>query len=284
MSLHGSCDSRRAGRPDRHPDPARPPASRAARRRARRRSLALGDELSDLQERLFAEGASGGHRAGAAGAPGHGHLRQGRRPAAHGRAGRPAGRAHHLVQGADRGGARATTSCGGSSRRCPRPGIIGVFDRSHYEDVLIARVRELAPPQEIERRYDAINDFEKRLVDEGTVVVKCMLHISRRRAEGSGCWPGSTTRQALEVQPRRRRRARALGRLPRRPTRSRWSAPTPSTRRGTSSPATSKWYRNLAVGAAAPRDAARHATRSWPEPDYDVEEQRSRLTGEDAAS
>ena len=63
-------------------------------------------------------------------------------------------------------------------RRLPEPGLIGVFDRSHYEDVLIARVRELAPPAEIERRYGAINEFEKRVTDAGTRVVKVMLHIS----------------------------------------------------------------------------------------------------------
>ncbi|MBU4465947.1 MAG: polyphosphate kinase 2 family protein [Actinobacteria bacterium] len=63
-------------------------------------------------------------------------------------------------------------------KRVPQPGYIGVFDRSHYEDVLIGRVRQLAPPEEIERRYGAINDFEKRLTDAGTRVVKVMLHIS----------------------------------------------------------------------------------------------------------
>ncbi|GAA2973664.1 PPK2 family polyphosphate:nucleotide phosphotransferase [Microbacterium terrae] len=63
-------------------------------------------------------------------------------------------------------------------QRVPEPGLIGVFDRSHYEDVLIGRVRELAPAAEIERRYGAINEFEKRLVDGGTRVVKVMLHIS----------------------------------------------------------------------------------------------------------
>lgn len=63
-------------------------------------------------------------------------------------------------------------------KRVPQPGIIGVFDRSQYEDLLIGRVRELAPPEEIERRYGAINDFEKRLVDGGTRVIKVMLHIS----------------------------------------------------------------------------------------------------------
>lgn len=63
-------------------------------------------------------------------------------------------------------------------RETPPPGFIGVFDRSHYEDVLIGRVRQLAPAEEIERRYGAINDFEKRVTDAGTRIVKVMLHIS----------------------------------------------------------------------------------------------------------
>ena len=61
----------------------------------------------------------------------------------------------------------------------PSAGMIGVFDRSHYEDVLIARVRELAPAEELERRYDAINAFEQELVDDDTTVIKVMLHLGR---------------------------------------------------------------------------------------------------------
>jgi len=63
-------------------------------------------------------------------------------------------------------------------KHVPEGGYIGVFDRSHYEDVLIGRVRELASAEEIERRYGAIVDFEKRLTDAGIRVVKVMLHIS----------------------------------------------------------------------------------------------------------
>jgi PPK2 family polyphosphate:nucleotide phosphotransferase len=63
-------------------------------------------------------------------------------------------------------------------REVPAAGYIGVFDRSHYEDVLIGRVRELAPPEEIERRYGAINAFEAELAARGTRIVKVMLHIS----------------------------------------------------------------------------------------------------------
>ncbi len=63
--------------------------------------------------------------------------------------------------------------------RAPEKGYIGVFNRSHYEDVLIVRVHGWASPEAIERRYDHINAFEKLLSDEGTVVVKIMLHISK---------------------------------------------------------------------------------------------------------
>ncbi|WP_448808416.1 polyphosphate kinase 2 family protein [Agromyces bauzanensis] len=64
------------------------------------------------------------------------------------------------------------------AKRVPDAGMIGVFDRSHYEDVLIGKVRELASPEEIERRYDAINEFEAELAASGTTIIKVMLHIS----------------------------------------------------------------------------------------------------------
>jgi PPK2 family polyphosphate:nucleotide phosphotransferase len=63
-------------------------------------------------------------------------------------------------------------------RELPTAGLIGVFDRSHYEDVLIGRVKQLAPPEEIEQRYELINAFEQELVDDDTTVIKVMLHIS----------------------------------------------------------------------------------------------------------
>ncbi|MFM7807520.1 MAG: polyphosphate kinase 2 family protein, partial [Planctomycetota bacterium] len=62
---------------------------------------------------------------------------------------------------------------------CPRRGEIGVFNRSHYEDVLVTRVHDLVPRKRIERRYGAINEFERHLVDEGTHIVKFFLWISR---------------------------------------------------------------------------------------------------------
>src|SRR5690606_20360742 len=64
-------------------------------------------------------------------------------------------------------------------KRLPQPGFIGVFDRSHYEDVLIGKVRGLAAPSEIERRYDAIVAFERGVAASGIRIIKVMLHISR---------------------------------------------------------------------------------------------------------
>jgi PPK2 family polyphosphate:nucleotide phosphotransferase len=63
-------------------------------------------------------------------------------------------------------------------RRLPQPGDIGIFNRSHYEDVLIARVRGLAAQAVIERRYGQINRFERELVRSGMALVKLCLHIS----------------------------------------------------------------------------------------------------------
>jgi PPK2 family polyphosphate:nucleotide phosphotransferase len=63
-------------------------------------------------------------------------------------------------------------------KHLPQPGFVQIFNRSHYEDVLIARVHNLAAPDVIERRYGQINEFEKELVKSGTRVVKFMLHIS----------------------------------------------------------------------------------------------------------
>ncbi|MFI4871437.1 MAG: polyphosphate kinase 2 family protein [Phycisphaerales bacterium JB061] len=61
----------------------------------------------------------------------------------------------------------------------PRRGMIGVFNRSHYEDVLVVRVLNLVPESEWSLRYDQINDFERLLTESGTRILKFMLHISK---------------------------------------------------------------------------------------------------------
>jgi PPK2 family polyphosphate:nucleotide phosphotransferase len=61
----------------------------------------------------------------------------------------------------------------------PAKGMMGVFNRSHYEDVLIVRVHKLVPPHVWKKRYQHIRDFERMLSDEGTHIVKFFLHISK---------------------------------------------------------------------------------------------------------
>jgi len=78
----------------------------------------------------------------------------------------------------------------------PRKGHITVFNRSHYEDVLVVKVRNLAPPKQVERRYEQINAFEKLLSENGTRVLKLMLHVSREEQ-------GERLRERLEIPSKR---------------------------------------------------------------------------------
>ncbi len=64
-------------------------------------------------------------------------------------------------------------------RRVPRRGNIGIFNRSHYEDVLVVRVHNLVPEEEWRSRYNRINEFERLLCEGGVTIVKCFLHISK---------------------------------------------------------------------------------------------------------
>ena len=134
-------------------------------------------ELSALQERLFAEGRGGGKRSLLL-------VVQGMDTSGKG------GIMRHVVGAVDPQGVALTSFKAPTPqeqshdflwrirRALPEPGTIGVFDRSHYEDVLIARVRDLVPTATWRRRYAAINRFEETLVRRGTTVVKVMLHIS----------------------------------------------------------------------------------------------------------
>jgi PPK2 family polyphosphate:nucleotide phosphotransferase len=78
----------------------------------------------------------------------------------------------------------------------PRRGYVTVFNRSHYEDVLVVKVRKLAPAGEIEQRYEQINQFEKHLIENGTRVLKLMLHVSKEEQ-------GERLRERLEVPKKR---------------------------------------------------------------------------------
>ena len=157
----------------------------------------------------------------------------------------------------------------------PEPGQLAVFDRSHYEDVLIGRVRELADADEIERRYGAINDFEAELVASGTVVVKAMLHISsdeqhsrlaERLERPEKFWkfnPGDLAERALWPAYQEAYQV-ALERT------STEAAPWHVV------PADRKWYARLAV-AELVTDALLSLGQDWPPADFDVQEQQAAL-------
>lgn len=157
----------------------------------------------------------------------------------------------------------------------PQPGFLGIFDRSQYEDVLIARVRKLAGDKEIERRYGAINDFEAAYVEGGGTIIKCFLHISKddqkerlqaRLDDPSKHWkynPGDIDERALwddyqkayEIALDRCSTAKAPWFL------------VPSGR---------KWYRNWAV-AQLLLEHLEALDLDWPKADFDVEAEKARL-------
>jgi len=64
-------------------------------------------------------------------------------------------------------------------RRAPALGVLGIFNRSHYEDVLVVRVHKLVPPEVWKQRYEQINAFERILSENGTLILKFFLHISK---------------------------------------------------------------------------------------------------------
>jgi PPK2 family polyphosphate:nucleotide phosphotransferase len=66
---------------------------------------------------------------------------------------------------------------------CPKKGMIHVFNRSHYEDILVPTVEEFLPKELVHSRFESINNFEKMLTAEGTVILKFYLHISKERQE-----------------------------------------------------------------------------------------------------
>lgn len=160
-------------------------------------------------------------------------------------------------------------------KRVPEPGFIGVFDRSHYEDVLIGRVRHLADDAEIERRYGAINAFEKGLVERGIRIVKVMLHISpdeqkarlaERLDRPDKYWkynPGDVDERALWPQYMD-------------------AYQTVFDRTSTPDapwfvvPADRKWYARLAVQALL-LDALEDIDPQWPAADFDVAVEKARL-------
>lgn len=160
-------------------------------------------------------------------------------------------------------------------RELPTAGMIGVFDRSHYEDVLIHRVRGFSTPEVIEERYGIIRDFERELIAGGTRIVKVMLHISAdeqkerlgdRLEDPAKHWkynPGDLDERALWPAYLEAYQI-AIART------STDEAPWYVV------PADHKWYARLAVQHLL-LDALRGLKLTWPKADYDVEAEKMRL-------
>ena len=241
--------------------------------------LGLGDDLSELQERLYAEGVAD---------VGHGRsvllVLQGMDTSGKG------GTLRHTVGLVDPQGVRISSFKKPTPeelehdflwrirKALPTRGIIGVFDRSHYEDVLVVRVHQLVPAEEVEKRYDAINAFEAEVAAAGITLVKCMLHISpktqkerllARLEDPTKHWkfnPGdiderghwAAYREAYEIALERTNTEVAP-----------WYV----------IPSDHKWYRNLAIGQLL-HETLTNMNPQWPPADFDVAEQKRRLAEE----
>jgi PPK2 family polyphosphate:nucleotide phosphotransferase len=236
----------------------------------------LGPRLADLQERLFAEGHTEGRRRLLL-------VLQGMDTSGKG------GTLRHVVGEVDPQGVtihsfKAPTHEELShdflwriKRALPGPGMIGVFDRSYYEDVVVVRVRNLVEPRTWRRRYATINRFEESLAAEGTTIVKCFLHISkdesrnrllRRLDEPAKLWkfnPGDIDSRA-EWDGLIEAYSDALERC--NTDVAPWHVV----------PADRKWYRNWAIMNILVEQLEALKVE-WPQPEFDVAEQRARLLG-----
>jgi PPK2 family polyphosphate:nucleotide phosphotransferase len=159
------------------PDPSDTPGVKG-RSDARKDGAKMAPELADLQERLFANGKVGSNRRLLL-------LLQGMDASG------KDGTVKHVVGQVNPAGCRIT-SFGAPTKEelshdflwritnaLPAAGQLGVFNRSHYEDVLIVRVHDLVPRATWSRRYARINTWEKRVASQGTTIVKVFLHISK---------------------------------------------------------------------------------------------------------
>ncbi|NLG20036.1 MAG: polyphosphate kinase 2 family protein [Actinomycetales bacterium] len=238
-------------------------------------ALAAADaEMDDLQERLFAHGRSGGTEKLLL-------VIQGLDTSGKG------GIMRHVVGSVDPQGTEITAFKAPTKeelahpflwrirKALPGPGMIGVFDRSHYEDVLIVRVHDLVEPAVWGRRYSTINEFEQGLVEDDTTVIKVMMHISKdeqgeRLAERldnpEKFWkynPGDVD-ERMHWDDYMEAYQAIMDKT------STKSAPWFVV------PADRKWYARLAVQQLL-REHLRALDLQWPEADFDVEAEKKRL-------
>ena len=234
----------------------------------------LGERLDGLQEALYAEATAGGRRAlllvlqgmdtsGKGGTIRHVggltnpqglHIASFKKPT-------PEELEHHFLWRI--------------RKEVPRPGFIGVFDRSHYEDVLVPRVEGLITEDALRERYDEINAFEAELAGQGVTVMKCMLHISPQE---------QSERLLARLDDPTKRWKYNPGDLD---SRAKWGdyqqAYSDALRHCDSDaapwyvvPSDRKWYRNWAVAALLAETLA-EMDPQFPQPDIDIDAERARL-------
>ena len=255
-------------------DAAATPGFDGSRSDGERALAAMGEELPELQERLYAHGRTGGDRSVLL-------VLQGLDTAGKG------GIVRHVLGLVDPQGV-ALRSFGVPSaeerrhhylwrvrRALPRPGSIGVFDRSHYEDVLVPRVEELVAPEVWQARYDELNRFEAQTAAAGTTIVKVALWVSpdeqlrrlRKRLERPDkMWKYDPS----DVDARAKRPAYEAAYQDLLDRTSTDLAPWYVV------PADHKWYARLAVSALLHR-ALSDLDLDWPAPGYDVASELARL-------
>lgn len=157
----------------------------------------------------------------------------------------------------------------------PGAGMIGIFDRSHYEDVLVVRVDKLAPKSVWSKRFDEINRFEAKLAQRGTRIIKCMLNVSRSEQQARLLERLEDPEKYWKYNP---------GDVD---TRLKWDAYEKAyadvlTRCNTDIapwyviPADRKWYRNWAV-ARLLLEHLRELDLQWPAADFDVAKEKQRV-------
>jgi PPK2 family polyphosphate:nucleotide phosphotransferase len=231
-------------------------------------------EIGEHQERLYAESLSGGRRSVLL-------VLQGMDTSGKG------GTVEHVLEGVDPHGLKIHAFKAPTPEekahdflwrvrpQLPPAGFLGVFDRSHYEDVLIERVHAMAPAAEIEKRYGIISEFEAELVAAGTTIIKVMLHISpdeqksrllARLDDPTKQWkfnPEDVDERAFWVQYQQAYEI-AIQRT------------TTDDAPWYVVPADHKWYSRLAVQDIL-LTHLRELKADWPGPTYDVAAQRARV-------
>lgn len=255
-------------------DPSSTPGCAGGKKGAAQQMADTAERLADLQERLFAESLFGGQRRillvlQAMDTAGKGGLLR------------------HVIGGIDPQGVRIHSFKAPAGeekshdflwrirKELPEAGFIGVFDRSHYEDVLIHCVRGLSTPEVVEERYGLIEEFENELTAQGVTIIKVMLHISSEKQKErlqerldrpDKHWkynPGDVDERLLWDDYQRAYEI-ALRRT------------TTKTAPWYVVPADKKWYARWAVQGLL-LHALEEIDPQWPTADYDVEVEKERL-------